>query len=54
MIGKVNWWNLIRKKKSMHVNKSHLSHAGVQQYNCTIYMMKAELRLLLRSAVEML
>lgn len=38
----------------MHVNKSNLPHAGVQQYNCTIYMMKTELRLLLRGAIEML
>lgn len=38
----------------MHVNKSHLPHAGVQQYNRTIYMMKTELRLLLRAAIEML
>lgn len=38
----------------MNVNKSHLPHAGVQQYECTIYMMKRELRLLLEDAIEML
>lgn len=38
----------------MNVNKSHLPHAGVQRYKCTIYMMKTELWLLLEGAIEML